>query len=256
MSGTVVSLLFAWSALAVSGSTPAFVEGLLSSTPDDQVELYTTDTPDHDWGWLFTETRHGFAISAIRKVSVYNSSDNEIRWKNRSIPGWAHTRDIEARADQYVINFAVGWPMRSLSAYVLQPTPGSWVVHGGIEVPGLPIGAKNAGPSRLTLPFTPHPLGLLVNALIFAAFAYVIAAVFRIIQVYVRRSRMQCPRCAYDIRGLSTCPECGEVVIPRDGKPGRVSPENHEHLPEGAGGASNGPPVGKVTVHPPGGDEG
>ncbi len=66
---------------------------------------------------------------------------------------------------------------------------------------------------------TYHPLGLIVNPIVFALPIW--AAMLLLRQLLLlerrrrRRARGQCTRCAYDLRGLTiltTCPECGTAV--------------------------------------------
>jgi len=59
------------------------------------------------------------------------------------------------------------------------------------------------------LPVDPLWAGLLVNSLIYAIVTWIVARLFVAWRRARRRRRGLCPRCAYDLAGLDTCPECG-----------------------------------------------
>ena len=100
---------------------------------------------------------------------------------------------------------AFGWPRRCVAAgYLALPGGGKPIGLSWIETGGTP---------RLTLAAHPRWGGLLVNTLVLAVPWLVLlsgagAATRRLVGL-VRQRRGCCPRCGYDVKGISGCPECG-----------------------------------------------
>jgi hypothetical protein len=125
-----------------------------------------------------------------------------------------------------------GWPMRSFSStwYRLgggtQPDGGLHIIRFRVinsrDVEfrrGLPIKAPAApavGPNgvpRLSqptfLPLNPMLLGTVLNTMLYGTVAYLFFGLLAHSRSRRRRTRGLCAICAYDIRGLARCPECG-----------------------------------------------
>lgn len=140
--------------------------------------------------------------------------------------------------DQSNAAVAVGWPWKALMCPVelegtidLAANPGVdvWrgpgvkrVRAGGLDVPR-GVRSADQGSSiiqprdlRVPLPYTPIWPGLIGNTLVFSAVWAALLAL-PMLALRWRRSRRagagQCPKCRYDLRGLSAgtpCPECGK----------------------------------------------
>lgn len=74
----------------------------------------------------------------------------------------------------------------------------------------------NGPPPTVELPYLPLWPGLILNTLFYAAIWWGLLALPRLIRRVVRTRRGLCPRCAYDMRGLTNtpCPECGHACRP------------------------------------------
>lgn len=142
-----------------------------------------------------------------------------------TLPRWA--RRPPARVDEPIVHseyHAIGLPYRALfrvkHVYILAEmddgvaeTTFSRVQVQGIVETG--IGYRDPGPSwvagqaKLGLPIIPIPLGLIVNSTIWAGTWWLGVNIVSLTRQRVRSLRGLCPRCAYDLDGLTTCPECG-----------------------------------------------
>lgn len=103
--------------------------------------------------------------------------------------------------------FSAGWPMRSLCGRdYIAPSLEAQAPMALCDVPGW---IKSGG---YKVPVSPLWMGLVVNALLFAipvlAGTWVVACARR-----RRRRRLGlCLKCAYSVKGLERCPECGGSV--------------------------------------------
>lgn len=105
-----------------------------------------------------------------------------------------------------------GWPCRSAWG---------WDTHDYVHLN--PVGPRSGGiirtmwsdpwadPYRPPLPYLPLWRGVILNTLFYAAIWWLLLALPRLIRRTLRARRGLCPRCAYDMRGLTNahCPECG-----------------------------------------------
>lgn len=122
-----------------------------------------------------------------------------------------------------------GWPRRSLASFVvIQPVPSvpfNWSIdpipwNHGINPPkqlhaqGLldlqtDSGAIFRRGTSRPLPLMPIYSGLLVNSLFYAGCVFVLLQAPREVRRFRRARRGLCVQCAYELRDLTTCPECG-----------------------------------------------
>lgn len=210
--GLLASLLMAWGVLALRGSSNAVIESLLSSEQGKEMTWYSMELEESKRGWIFTPTRRAFSISALRRISSSHANQDGWKWEPGKLPRWVRVRDKDSQPGQYLINFSVGWPMRMLSAQISVAVPSHWVVQGGVEVRGIPFGKQTARTSRLILPLTPLVMGVIANMSFFAIIIWLVRNRIQVVRNRYHRLRNLCPHCAYDITGLTTCPECGQEV--------------------------------------------
>lgn len=210
--GVACSSVIAWTGLVLRGDTRAVLGGMLSVQAPG-LEWYRSTSDEQEW--LRSETRSVFALSAIRRTPLFSGADTSA-WKRRNLPGWVRVREEQARPEQYMTDFAVGWPARMWSANLMEPAPGRWRVGGGVEVAGLNVGHRTAGPSRLALPLTPVWSGVAINSPLCALLIAAVVRMMRWGRRFVRTHRDRCMDCGYGIRGLTRCPECGKDVESHD----------------------------------------
>lgn len=113
-----------------------------------------------------------------------------------------------------------GWPMRSLRQWMklwavgdaTPPRDFELTLHYSIETTAL-----NAWIDRYIhvsgswpLPWMPMVLGFATNTLFYGAVLFVPLFGVGVLKRRRRMKRGLCVRCAYDITGLSVCPECGQ----------------------------------------------
>jgi len=63
------------------------------------------------------------------------------------------------------------------------------------------------------LPIRPLWRGFLINTLFYAAILYTLLVTKRSLTYSRRYIKHRCPTCGYDLKGLSTCPECGKLPV-------------------------------------------
>lgn len=116
--------------------------------------------------------------------------------------------------DVFVARF--GWPFHALESIRFSLREG----FGQKAIPGFHFISWNAGVARVKpggwgrptftyIPLRPALWGFLANTFLFASLLYLLTFAAKSIRSALRRRRNLCPRCAYDTRGLTTCPECG-----------------------------------------------
>jgi hypothetical protein len=77
-------------------------------------------------------------------------------------------------------------------------------VSGGIE-----RDATGSPRDFSRLPLLPLWPGFAINVAFYATLSWLLAFAPSTIRRIIRARRNRCPTCAYDTRGLDTCPECG-----------------------------------------------
>jgi hypothetical protein len=145
----------------------------------------------------------------------------------RLVPSWApslHPAHHSPSSSQVhsAIAVASGWPMYAVQAsaycasppFTYAPVPSTLVELQGGALRRAPrvLSGGQFWPQGALIPLRPSPIGLAVNALVFAA---VIALALRLGRLALRahrRRRLRCPFCGYSRRLLPTdrCPECGD----------------------------------------------
>jgi hypothetical protein len=110
---------------------------------------------------------------------------------------------------------ASGWPFIALLAEHKQTAWFTYQDRFGIALRG----TRSMEPRRFfpptyrrLLPLCPLFPGFALDTLVFALLWFLLLYTPNAIRVYLRRTRHQCPHCAYDLCGLpagSPCPECG-----------------------------------------------
>ncbi len=62
-------------------------------------------------------------------------------------------------------------------------------------------------------PIRPLWPGFLINTLFYAAVLYTLLVTKRSLTYSRRYLKHRCPTCGYDLKGLTTCPECGKLPV-------------------------------------------
>lgn len=125
---------------------------------------------------------------------------------------WPRGGDEQRREIQ-----ASGWPFIALLAVHKQTAWFTYQDRFGIVLPGArPMGPRGFFPRtyRRILPLRPLVPGFLLDTLAYALLWFPLLLIPGAIRARRRRTRHQCPHCAYDLRGLplgSPCPECGQA---------------------------------------------
>lgn len=124
------------------------------------------------------------------------------RWPARTANGSNHVGHLD---------WAYGWPMRSLMYSHLTPSVGVWGVPGNATTPRSRMVTSLEIHPRITLPYGPIWPGLLFNTLFYAAIWFALFTGLAAVRTARRLRRGLCPVCRYDLRGLPerACPECG-----------------------------------------------
>jgi hypothetical protein len=107
-----------------------------------------------------------------------------------------------------IVRVRSGWPM-----FAMQRTDPLDAQFSGMSGPIARAWTFGWSPDRtafLRLPLRPIPIGFAVNTLFWSAVCAAPILVARHARRVHRRTRGQCAGCAYDVRGLDRCPECGE----------------------------------------------
>lgn len=102
------------------------------------------------------------------------------------------------------------------------------ILNGGIRFERPP--APGGIPQALILPLRPLFPGFLLNTLAYAILAWTAVASLTNSRARLRTRRGTCPKCAYDLTNLTTCPECGTPKTHDKGRPTSpppVSPPSH-----------------------------
>jgi len=116
----------------------------------------------------------------------------------------------------------IGWPLRSFEGerLYLARDASAWTTYGPKRTA---FGVRTPRGSMRLFPSGPRPKPLIANmavngALIFIAWTLLSRLALATCGVFPRQirkrrhSRGQCVRCAYQLAGLATCPECGRTV--------------------------------------------
>lgn len=110
--------------------------------------------------------------------------------------------------------FQCGWPFPSFRTTTRNPAQtNTWTP--AITVPDwLQTGYSLGGGIRgaRPLPLDPLPAGFAINTAFYILCTSLLFIVYPACRTARRRRHGRCPRCAYDVTGLDTCPECGTVV--------------------------------------------
>ncbi len=123
------------------------------------------------------------------------------------LPSWLANRTLVAPAVART-HLAQGWPFRCTNGthhFSINPPNLTGILTGLIPVSKQPniIGHR-------VLAYHPIWPGLIYNTLIYASIWLAIFTLFAIAKQARRKRKGLCPRCAYDLKGTTACPECGQ----------------------------------------------
>lgn len=107
------------------------------------------------------------------------------------------------RSHVAIVEYSAGWPFRCLVGAVVETREFDGKALHGADVR---VWITAAG-----FPYQPLWLGLTANALLVSTPIVAILLVLRHARRRWRASRNRCPRCAYQMSGLTRCPECGHT---------------------------------------------
>jgi hypothetical protein len=111
-----------------------------------------------------------------------------------------------------VEHYEFGWPMRSMQYVAVYD--GTWLFHDHRIIAGgwRPRASERAANYQAAaLPLIPIWPGFAINTLLYGAALWLLLAGPGALRRIMRRRRGRCPKCNYDLRGVSGvgCPECG-----------------------------------------------
>lgn len=137
------------------------------------------------------------------------------------IPSWSMVTSVPSSEDVAerlaIIEQLNGWPFPAWRGEARMTSQGIQYIR---SIPAHEPMLGRAGWKGLVLfPYEPVFPGVVLNAGFFAgvlaAFAWVVRHYARRYIRWERKGVGLCPKCAYNTRGLTTCPECGEPVPER-----------------------------------------
>lgn len=76
---------------------------------------------------------------------------------------------------------------------------------------GIRITIPSVGPRDF--PIRPLWPGFLISTLFYAAILYTLLVTKRSLTYSRRYLKHRCPTCGYDLKGLTSCPECGKLPV-------------------------------------------
>jgi hypothetical protein len=176
---------------------------------------------EHGNRWrIRVELNQSRAAFQVRYEAIPFGDGSERDITPDQLPGWTRTPDTptspQTRGRLKIVEQVGGWPFRAWR--------GEYRIDGALTSPR----CIACFPDRrqvwlgswtdVTLyPYQPIFPGVIFNALIYAGVLFVVIQSTRHYARRYRRwsrlSRALCPNCNYDIRGLHTCPECGQQLF-------------------------------------------
>ena len=179
-------------------------------------------TPDEECWRVLVTRDHSGRFYQIRYRLWGAGFDNGERALNPSlIPDWTRVEPLpspqEVRGLTQILEQRNGWAFPAWRGEGRQNRRGG-VTEYKYCLPISPTGFLGDWEQLIVIPYEPVFPGVLYNTAIFGLGFFLIVFVFK----YYRRrfvrwsrlSQLRCPNCKYNIRGLSTCPECGEKIDP------------------------------------------
>ena len=215
VAGVAINLAVAWSLqlLLVQKHRSRFPVVIKARGPDSQSGFWLVDIRSYPYGIATTRV-----WSLGSRLEEYLGDDGKVKTVSRqnssAIPSWSiarQERSPNSKRGQTYFESTAGWPMRSwYGAFDTFTEQSVWAVQSKnsyfVEHPAL-------------YPYRPMFFGFIVNSVLYAV---CLACLFKVMsrlrlryRQAVRRGKGLCPHCAYNITGLSTCPECGQPVKPK-----------------------------------------
>jgi len=240
--GSVLSLMQAWGSLLLyavnthdlfdisrvgtlfeSGWKNRIVYGVFGANESNSRGKGPIDEDGYAWWYYSAKYKYG-----IQTISNGNATmpESVIPWARynegfllqREPPSWSVAYKLPTESEKVrenksivaVYELVAGWPLASW--YGAAHNSGA----DGAEMKWSFLWIRQAGGNEIIYPYQPMR-GLLANAIVLGVPAYFsgffLKRGFRKTRACVRQYRGLCPHCAYDITGLTTCPECGQEVI-------------------------------------------
>lgn len=171
--------------------------------------------------WLIDNTRYSNGVRYTRVHSLNGSPENYYlvdgsvvtvdRLGPSFVPKWSHASNVprgEEPRGYMLIETVSGWPQSSwYGAYERQSESANMAV---------PVQSGRFQDHPLLLPLFPLFPQVITQALAyglcFFAGIHSLKGVFLVRMRIRRRRKRRCVSCAYNISGLTTCPECGQEV--------------------------------------------
>jgi len=212
MLGFITTVAVAW---AIAACVPLRLLGSMTitqkMTPSADITLMELRADGVTW--------RRCAVSGL-KIPLDDFRSSEF-WRNADEMGnsdWGNAPAL-LRSDfpipQLSSESATGWPKRAVWYAVYRDRIGGRdVLEGGIPLGRLVRVNTFDMTHHPALPLRPIWLGLLVNTAFYTASWFIPLGGVGLMRRWRRRRRGQCPRCAYDLAGLTPgqpCPECGQA---------------------------------------------
>ncbi len=226
VAGVAISLAIAWvTSWVFTRSEDHRVFGdtrnrVFANGPGSEDNRWTIDMVHHPFGVYMSEIEN-------REGRAFHPSLVRDRTGPGSIPHWSRARSVpDEKIYRYkydsvldgqsywykkVTEVAAGWPFTSWKGEwrtkELAGSAENWYCIP-VKKPGVRL--------SILLPLMPVFPGALFNAIFWGGVFFVFTTdTKRSVLFFVRHRRRRrglCPHCAYDITGLTTCPECGQSV--------------------------------------------
>lgn len=160
-------------------------------------------------GWPQATTINTATAGGVSLIMI-DGGDQEVIWYNISCVGPPVMRPRNGSHSHHVNITEFGLPVRSMrtwSLYLRSKRDQPQERFGYLSVKPL----KRIGLFRdwSVLPLFPIPLGFTINTLFYATILFTSLFGLTAARRYRRSRRGLCRDCAYDLAGLTRCPECG-----------------------------------------------
>ncbi len=190
-----------------------------TSTVNSSARVFAFGPGEQDNRWLAAIDDYPFGVTVLYlsnwKDQWGQASQIPDEGTSSLIPAWSrgHRPPTDLSYGRNIVEIGAGFPFIALR--------GEWHADGrsgdgAVEVGSLVIVDQGVRDYPVILPIIPIWTGIAKNTIIWT---FIIASLWYVMRNQLLRCRSRqraraglCPVCAYNIQGLATCPECGEVL--------------------------------------------